>query len=527
MGDKKVTFKIDGREVQADPSETVLPVALRYGIEIPHYCYHPALSIVAQCRLCLVEVEGIPRLQAACSTPIRDGMVVKVHTSQSAAKARNEMLELLLANHPLDCPICDKGGECDLQDFTMRYGPTHSRYEEPKRRMSDLDLGREVLNRNRCVVCTRCIRVSSEIAGQEELTLAKRGNNTYVSPTPGQSVSNLLSGNMADVCPVGAITTKDFRFRARVWDLAKTESVCGLCSRGCNITAWHKQDRLFRITPRFNPRINAYWMCDIGRFEYNYQSDPKRLAALQGNGAAGSWDTAVRKAAELLSGAANRRRKIGILATTFLTQEEAVLLKELRDRFLPGAALTLVAPQGEEIRYKSFWISGDRGPNRRGLEAIFDQKVGDSGKALGSCDALFLINSGPKDPFELAGLTPADLGKIETVIVQDVLERPLSKQATLLLPAAVPYETTGTWVNVEGTQQTFEKAVEPPGAAKAGWWILARVLHALGHEKDFKRIEAVRSFGATVHLDAKTPVGRRPWQSRYTYDLWGTPSDER
>ncbi|MBI2059124.1 MAG: (2Fe-2S)-binding protein [Nitrospirae bacterium] len=521
MSDKKVHFKIDGRDVEADPTETILPVALRHGVEIPHYCFHPGLSIVAQCRLCLVAVEGMPKLQAACSTPIREGMNVMAHSSDPAKQARNEMLELLLTNHPLDCPVCDKGGECELQEFTMRHGPAKSRYDEPKRVQGDLDLGREILNRNRCVVCTRCIRVCKEVAGEDELTLSHRGSHTYVSPYPDRVVENLLSGNMADVCPVGAITTKDFRFRSRVWDLHPVDSVCGLCSRGCNTTVWQKEDTLFRITPRFNAKINSYWMCDVGRFEYRFQSDPKRLRELKSNGTAGTWDAYVRKAAGLLSQAVKDKRSIGVVVTTSLSQEEGLLVKELIDRFLPGARLALVSPKGEEIRYKAFWISGDRGPNRHGLESLFGKKVGEGLAEARSAQVLYVIQAGPEDPFELAGLPGGDLERAEAVIAQDILDRPAHKSASVVLPQATFFESSGTWVNGDGITQTFQKVVDPHGAARPGWWILSQLLRGLGFEKNFQKLDDVRTLSPDLSSQGVQPVGRQPWESRYTYDHWG------
>lgn len=523
---KKIVIKIDGKDCEAMPGETILPVALRHGIEIPHYCYHPALSIVAQCRLCLVQVEGMPKLQASCSTPVRDGLVVGVQQNEQARKARNEMLELLLANHPLDCPVCDKGGECDLQDFTMRYGPSHSRYIEPKRVMPDLNLGREVLNRNRCVVCTRCIRVCSEVAGVEELTLAQRGNHTYVSPFADHTVENLLSGNMADVCPVGAITTKDFRFRARVWDLQTVDSICGLCSRGCNITVWQKDNRLHRITPRYNPEVNSYWMCDIGRFEYRFQSDEGRLMELRSNGTTGTWDTVVKKAAEILNAAVTANQSIGFLLTSSVSMEEAILVREMKERHFPNAVVAIVSPAGEEIRYKTFRISGDRGPNARGLQTLFDQKMGENLEKVRKCDVIYLLNSAPQDPFQQAGLKETDASNLKALIQQDILTRTWTRQATLVLPQATSFEMSGTWVNEEGRSQTFQKAVEPPGAAKPGWWILARVLTALGYDRPLQKFEDVRkmvSDDSAIGIQPAGPriMGKRPWHSRYTYNHWG------
>ena len=239
------------------------------GIEIPTYCYHPGLTVVGQCRICFVEVEGAPRLVTACSTPVRDGMVV--HTdSQKVRDARAAVMEFLLANHPLDCPVCDQAGECYLQDYSVEHGLDTTHMVDERRTFPGLErrmIGPHVVqNQNRCIHCTRCVRFTEEIAETADLTLKSRGNHAYIDTADGRPLANPWSACVADVCPVGALTVKEFRFRARVWHLDTTESVCPGCSIGCAVTIGHREGVVYRFLPRFNPEVNGWWMCDYGRF---------------------------------------------------------------------------------------------------------------------------------------------------------------------------------------------------------------------------------------------------------------------
>jgi NADH-quinone oxidoreductase subunit G len=287
-----VTFTIDGREVSA-PENAMLVDAAKYGdVEIPVFCYEPKLGQpVGACRMCLVEIEGIPKLQTGCSTPVKDGMVVhtqseRVHTAQRA------VVEFLLINHPLDCPVCDKGGECPLQDFSYSYGPNESRMEFPRRVFdgegvkADVDFGPTLmLNRNRCILCTRCVRFMKEIDTDAQIGITDRGYGSEISTFREEGVHTLLSGNLMDVCPVGAITTRDYRFKSRPWDNPDVvDTICTFCEKGCNTSAWLKAKpewakgaRLARMTPRLNPEVNSYWMCDIGRFDYHWVEGEDRL----------------------------------------------------------------------------------------------------------------------------------------------------------------------------------------------------------------------------------------------------------
>src|SRR5215212_2752965 len=286
-----VTLTIDGRPVTVPKGTTVLQAAIESGIKIPYYCYHPGLGIDGSCRVCIVKIEKMPKLQTSCSTPVADGMVVSTQTPD-VVEARASVFEFLLINHPLDCPVCDKGGECPLQDFSYSFGPNESRMEFPRRVFdgegvrADVDFGPTLmLNRNRCILCTRCVRFMREVDTDAQITIADRGYGSEIATFQEEGVHSLLAGNLMDVCPVGAITTRDYRFKSRPWDNPEAvDTSCTLCEKGCNTTAWLKAKpewakgaQLIRVTPRFNPDVNSYWMCDIGRFDYHWVESERRL----------------------------------------------------------------------------------------------------------------------------------------------------------------------------------------------------------------------------------------------------------
>ena len=286
-----VSLTIDGQTVTAEKGRTVLQAAIEAGIRVPYYCYHPGLGIDGSCRVCIVKIEKMPKLQTSCSTPVAEGMVVHTQTPD-VVDARASVFEFLLINHPLDCPVCDKGGECPLQDFSYSFGPNESRMGFPRRVFdgegvkADVDFGPTLmLNRNRCILCTRCVRFMREVDTDAQINIVDRGYGSEIATFQEEGVHSLLSGNLMDVCPVGAITTRDYRFKARPWDNPEAvDTICTLCEKGCNTTAWLKAKpewakgaRLARMTPRFNPDVNGYWMCDIGRFDYHWIEGDDRL----------------------------------------------------------------------------------------------------------------------------------------------------------------------------------------------------------------------------------------------------------
>ncbi len=267
----KDTFTVvfDGAPIEVPKNLNLIEAAKLAGIEIPHFCFHPRLSVVGQCRMCLVEVEGVPKIQAACTTPLKDGLRIRTTTAK-VIQSRAANMEFLLINHPLDCPICDQAGECKLQDNSFGYGDQRSRYDERKRQYAGFDrtmIGPHVIaDMTRCIQCTRCIRFCEEIAGTGELTFLDRGGRTLVWTHDGKPLANDWSACAADVCPVGALTTREFRFRKRVWYLRKTPSVCPGCNIGCNNSIEHGDGIVYRFLPRLNPEVNDYWLCDYGRF---------------------------------------------------------------------------------------------------------------------------------------------------------------------------------------------------------------------------------------------------------------------
>ena len=296
-----VTLTIDGRQLTVEKGKTVLQAAIEHGIKVPYYCYHPGLGIDGSCRVCLVKIEKMPKLQTACSTPAAEGMVVMTETPD-VVEARASVFEFLLINHPLDCPVCDKGGECPLQDFSYSFGPNESRMEFPRRVFdgegvkADVDFGPTLmLNRNRCILCTRCVRFMKEVDGDAQINITDRGYGSEIATFQEEGVHSLLSGNLMDVCPVGAITTRDYRFKSRPWDNPEAvDTICTFCEKGCNTSAWLKAKpewakgaRLVRMTPRYNPAVNDYWMCDIGRFDYHWIEGDDRLRSALVRGAAG------------------------------------------------------------------------------------------------------------------------------------------------------------------------------------------------------------------------------------------------
>src|SRR6187431_1833666 len=306
-----VNLTIDGKQLAVEKGKTVLQAAIDSGIKIPYYCYHPGLGIDGSCRVCIVKIEKMPKLQTACSTPCAEGMVVYTDTPD-VIQARASVFEFLLVNHPLDCPVCDKGGECPLQDYSYSYGPERSRMEFPRRVFdgegvkADVDFGPTLLlNRNRCILCTRCVRFMSEVDGDAQIGIVQRGYGSEIATFGEEGVMSLLSGNLMDVCPVGAITTRDYRFKSRPWDNpSAVDTICTLCEKGCNTTAWIKAkpewakgSQLIRMTPRLNPDVNQYWMCDIGRFDYHWVESDRRLIQPQvRKGAshdAASWEDAL------------------------------------------------------------------------------------------------------------------------------------------------------------------------------------------------------------------------------------------
>ncbi len=354
-----INLTIDGKKIAVPAGTLVVEAAKLVGIEIPVFCYHHKLDPVGACRLCLVEFSpGPPRPQTACTTPVAEGMVVRTQTAM-AVQARADILEFELVNHPLDCPVCDKGGECPLQDFTFRHGYPTSRIDGPRLHFKKpIPLSENIaLDRERCVLCYRCTRYYDEVAWEQELTTGQRGVQSYITSQFDQPLQSNFSGNIIDLCPVGALTSRVWRFESRPWDMTHTPSICSKCAVGCNVTLWQRRGQLVRVTSRENDDIDDGWICDRGRFDYTDVNDPERLRTPRISGAKATWADALTAVANGIKG---KGAKLGISLPKDVTNEEAFLFRRLLDGPLKGAkvkmhgrtALPAPMPSVETLRIK-------------------------------------------------------------------------------------------------------------------------------------------------------------------------------
>src|SRR2546425_3349405 len=335
-----INLTIDGKKLTVPAGTLIVEAAKTIGIEIPVFCYHHKLDPVGACRLCLVDFSpGPPRPQTACTTPVSEGMVVRTQSAM-AVQARADILEFELANHPLDCPVCDKGGECPLQDFTFRHGYPTSRIDGPRLHFKKpIPLSDKIaLDRERCVLCYRCTRYYDEVAWEQELTTDERGVESFITSQFGEPLKSIFSGNIIDLCPVGALTSRVWRFESRPWDMTHTESVCSKCAVGCNVNLWQRRGQLVRVTSRENDDIDEGWICDRGRFDYADVNDPARLRIPTVSGVKATWADALGAVA---SGIAGKGPKLGISLPNDITNEEAFLFRRLLDGPLRGAKVKM------------------------------------------------------------------------------------------------------------------------------------------------------------------------------------------
>ncbi|MBS1963333.1 MAG: (2Fe-2S)-binding protein [Bdellovibrionales bacterium] len=457
---------IDGREVEFKAGENLIEVARKVGIEVPYFCYHPALTVVAQCRMCAVEVEKMPKLQTACSTPAAEGMVVRTN-SERAKQNQKSIMEFLLINHPLDCPICDKAGECDLQDNSYKYGDAYMRTSEERRTYLDLDMGPVIKkNMNRCIHCTRCIRFGTEVAGIHEMVAVQRGNNTEITTIDGRPLETDYAGNYADICPTGSLTLKDFRFHKRAWMLKKTATVCEGCSKGCNMEIHQDNNVIHRTVPRANPEINKYWLCDEGRFNYHYVVDPKRVTAPKVGAERSTWHAAVAEAKARLHG-----KKVVVLAGTDLTLEEAKLLQDFVPKAFPGSALLHFGTPGIETTAKDapadkILKRKSKTSNLNGFEKLGIKPL----ESMPAADAILVVRGGRAQLPKVEGLS--------NVIGLGVFTESESASFAAVLPGTSFAEKDGTIVNYEGREQRLRRAITPVGQSKALGEVLMLWLHS-------------------------------------------------
>ena len=456
---------IDGREFDVDPKLTVIQAAAQQGIEIPHFCWHPKLSVAGNCRMCLVEIEKMPKLAIACATQVADGMAVRTG-SERVLKARNAVMEFLLINHPLDCPICDEAGECKLQDYAYKYSVGTSRFDEDKvHKPKRVELGPHVmLDVERCIMCSRCIRFSEEIAKQSVLTFTDRGTHVVLGTFPGTKLDNAYSMNVIDVCPVGALTSRDFRFRARVWEMSSTESVCVGCSRGCNTYAWVRNNEILRLTPRRNEDVNSYWMCDHGRLDtFKNVGSEKRLhgplVRKNGTHVEVGWDEAISRVVSELR--TYKKNEIGGIASPFATNEDNyVFVRFLRD--VLGVKNVGMADHTVEGDEDDLLIRADKSPNAAGVRLVGGAGEGQRGFDLilngiraGTIKVLYVLEDNIAAVPAIANV----LSNLELLIVHSSERSETTAAADIILSSSTFAEKNGTFVNFQGRVQRIRPAV--------------------------------------------------------------------
>jgi NADH-quinone oxidoreductase subunit G len=472
-----VTLTIDGREITVAEGTNLVEAAAAAGIEVPTYCYHPGLSVVGQCRICFVEVEGMPRLVTACSTPVQPEMVVAT-ASDRVREARAAVMEFLLENHPLDCPVCDQAGECGLMVDSRR---TYPGFE---RRL----IGPHVIqNQNRCIHCTRCIRFTTEIAETADLTMKSRGNHSYIDTFDGRPFDNPWSACAADVCPVGALTVSEFRFRARVWHLEETRTVCPGCSIGCNIFLGHLDGEVHRFVPRENIEVNGWWMCDYGRFlaeELNHRTIDVPLERFGDGERRISWDAALAEVARWLREAPQPL----VLASANHSNEA---LFAVRRNLVDGAHIGVVVPvhEGDVRRIKNgrgAWIdSVDAHPNSYGA-----RQLGLPTADAANLESYLRDGTGPVLVLD-AHAHPWLMSDSAAAITADrqvaVLARyrtPLVDGASIVMPLTSWAETEGTYTSSTGRAQLARRALPPRGQARTAWEVVYQLALELGIEQE-------------------------------------------
>jgi NADH-quinone oxidoreductase subunit G len=508
MSAELFNVQIDGTWYQFPKGTRVIEACAQVGKFVPRYCYHPKLSSPGNCRMCLIEmgmakmgpdrkpelgpdgkpvISWIPRPQISCAQDVAEGMGIK-SDSPMTQESRKGVMEFLLINHPLDCPICDQAGECELQEFSVEYGNAGSRFlEEKVKKPKRVELGpRVTLDDERCILCSRCIRFMKEIAHDDVLGFVSRGSHTYLTAYPGRLLDSNYSLNTVDICPVGALTSSDFRFKMRVWFLKETKSICTSCATGCNTIIGSRQDVVYRQTPRENDEVNSCWMCDAGRLNFHYLNAENRLRTPQVRRNSGlsdaSWADALANAGESLKGF--KGEEIAVIASARMTNEELWMAKRLIDA-LGTSEFDVVPRTGEADK---LLVSADRNPNTHGA-----QLIGVTGSTSGArlSEIAEKIRSGAikavitfGEDLSRAGLSPSDISKLSALIAVDILPNETTQHATVVLPGSGFAEKRGSMVNGKGRLQRLNRAIRPPGQARDDWEIIRDLIHAIGSESN-------------------------------------------
>jgi len=494
-----VTVNIDGKDIAVPKGTNVIEAARLVHVDVPHYCYHPKLSIVGNCRMCLIEmgmpavdpatkapimdpatgkpkINWIPRPQIGCGTNVSPGLHVRTQ-SPMVKDCREGVMEFLLINHPLDCPICDQAGECKLQEQSTGYGRGYSRFIEQKNvKPKRTQLGpRVTLDDERCILCSRCIRFSKEIAKDDVLGFIDRGSHSTLTCYPGKTLANNYSLNTVDICPVGALTSTDFRFKMRVWFLKQTNSLDPETSVGTNTVVWSREGVVYRITPRRNDEVNDTWMTDSGRELFKSVRAADRLTAVKLHGTESALDIAVNAAAELFQASAGA---IAVVGSGRSSVEEQFLTKKLAAALKAPAALVSRVGEGDKLL-----VSADRNPNVRGalvtglIAALPAQKLTDLAASIdaGKIKTVVAIN----EDLAAAGLTAAQLAKV-SVVYLGTHANATSAAAKIVFPTLSVFEKNGTFVNQQFRLQKFAKAVPGATGASDDFVVLAKLVAAAG-----------------------------------------------
>jgi len=511
-----LNVQVDGVWMQFPKGLNAVEAARRAAKFIPHYCYHPKLSISGNCRMCLVElgmpkldaerkpvlaadgkpeISWMPRPQIGCAALVAEGMGIRT-SSPLVDECRKGVMEFLLINHPLDCPICDQAGECKLQEYSVQYGNEGSRFTDDKvKKPKRVDIGeRIVLDDERCIMCSRCIRFSKEMVNDDVLGFIDRGSHTTLAVHPGKRLDNNYSLNTVDICPVGALTSKDFRFQMRVWFLKETKSICTGCATGCNTIIGSREGLVYRQTPRENEAVNSQWMCDEGRLGFHYIHHPDRLkepVAKVGQGRLPTpWSEIIpRLAAQLRE---LQPSQIAIVASGRMTNEEAFILGEIRQLLGGESVLTDIVPRFGEA--DGVLRSADLNPNTQGLELLGISHQGQNlahiryGIDTGRIQAVLVLH---ENLLGDAGWPLKTVESIRLLAVQSILPCPTSELADYVLPGASFAEKRGSMINGAGRLQRLNKAIALPGQAMDDWQILLQLKAALGGGNGIHSIEEV------------------------------------
>jgi NADH-quinone oxidoreductase subunit G len=476
-----VTCSIDGIEVSVPKGTSVLEAAKQAGVLVPHYCYHPGLPVAGVCRMCLVEIEGIPKLQIGCATQVADGQAIRVNTSDEAQRARKGVLEFLLINHPLDCPICDQAGECELQNYVFQEGQASTRYSPTYAKRFDPveDFGGDILYvPNRCILCTRCVRFMEHAADDTILNVSERGDRAFIGIHPDRELDHPWAGNVVDLCPVGSLLSKDFLHKARAWELDRTPSVCVGCAQGCNVNLDTRGHAVVRVRPRPNLEVNQYFMCDHGRTTYRLMNHGDRLEAPlvreTGELVAVDWDHALARAAQIVKGATGKAVLVGSASAS---NEALFLARRMLDGFELTAAVH-VPSVGDDVPLAGvpdLALRSERVPNARGAAALgYSDDFDGALRAVAGANLVVVLDG------DLDGVTPEALEQAGNVILIGTVLPDVARVARVVLPSTNVAEEDGTFVNRDGRVQRYLQAKPSPGMARPAWWILGELGMELG-----------------------------------------------